>query len=398
MAVRFCDLDNQSNHSAQSNHQVSGSSSHSFSVISEPPDIRNWFSGYEYQSPQLGSENMGNPSANEEAIERDESGMRVEDTEATQEKRNDYCFTAHKGHLDENALDETAGRGAAGVSQSMADEIPEYPVSLSLISEPPDIRNWFSGYVYESPVLDSDDIEVSPSGRVTCRNKTKEVLQEEQDDRKLSFTKSIGIPAITKEIAPYSSVKYNNCVVQVMNEVVCPGKDHKVPEENRERQPLSNHEIPVKKKRSCMKLQDLESTEENVDSNMRHGITIGWISPNCAFRKSCNEISWRESNVRIAAKRNSASTEKDTRSSLCCKDKSLGQKQLKSQNETNAHLVPANDTNDTSMRRKALNELTNFHQHNGVEVAGKWKCPQKSKPKVGPPLKQLRLEQWVRRV
>uniref|UniRef100_J3N783 Uncharacterized protein n=1 Tax=Oryza brachyantha TaxID=4533 RepID=J3N783_ORYBR len=32
-----------------------------------------------------------------------------------------------------------------------------------------------------------------------------------------------------------------------------------------------------------------------------------------------------------------------------------------------------------------------------AELRGKWKCPRKGKPYVGPPLKQLRLEQWVRR-
>ncbi|KAL6651292.1 hypothetical protein ACP70R_010217 [Stipagrostis hirtigluma subsp. patula] len=32
------------------------------------------------------------------------------------------------------------------------------------------------------------------------------------------------------------------------------------------------------------------------------------------------------------------------------------------------------------------------------EFCGKWKCPRKGKPYVGPPMKQLRLEQWLRRV
>lgn len=50
-------------------------------------------------------------------------------------------------------------------------------------------------------------------------------------------------------------------------------------------------------------------------------------------------------------------------------------------------------------RRKVLSETTNTFQHcNRNEVTGKWKCPQKSKPNLGPPLKQLRLEQWLRRI
>lgn len=48
--------------------------------------------------------------------------------------------------------------------------------------------------------------------------------------------------------------------------------------------------------------------------------------------------------------------------------------------------------------RKVLSERTNFEHCAVNEVRGKWQRPQKSKPSVGPPLKQLRLEQWVRRL
>ncbi|GFZ01980.1 hypothetical protein Acr_15g0005890 [Actinidia rufa] len=48
--------------------------------------------------------------------------------------------------------------------------------------------------------------------------------------------------------------------------------------------------------------------------------------------------------------------------------------------------------------RKPFLETTNFRHNESLEITGKWKCPQKSKPNLGPPLKQLRLEQWVHRV
>lgn len=50
------------------------------------------------------------------------------------------------------------------------------------------------------------------------------------------------------------------------------------------------------------------------------------------------------------------------------------------------------------IKRKVLTETTNFQHSDAMAVTGKWRCPQKSKPNLGPPLKQLRLEQWVRRV
>ncbi|KAI3709068.1 hypothetical protein L2E82_38803 [Cichorium intybus] len=42
---------------------------------------------------------------------------------------------------------------------------------------------------------------------------------------------------------------------------------------------------------------------------------------------------------------------------------------------------------ESERRRKTLGDMTNIQP-------GKWKCPRKSKPDTGPPLKQLRLGQW----
>lgn len=49
-------------------------------------------------------------------------------------------------------------------------------------------------------------------------------------------------------------------------------------------------------------------------------------------------------------------------------------------------------------KRRALSEKTNLQASGALEIAGKWRCPQRTKPNLGPPLKQLRLEQWVSRV
>lgn len=52
---------------------------------------------------------------------------------------------------------------------------------------------------------------------------------------------------------------------------------------------------------------------------------------------------------------------------------------------------------ECDMKRKALEEVTNNRKCIEMEVTGKWQCPQKGKPNLGPPLKQLRLERWVHR-
>ncbi|CAM0903100.1 unnamed protein product [Alopecurus aequalis] len=51
--------------------------------------------------------------------------------------------------------------------------------------------------------------------------------------------------------------------------------------------------------------------------------------------------------------------------------------------------------------RSPLSDRTNISEAVAApapQVSGKWKCPSKGKPYVAPPMKQLRLEQWVRRV
>uniref|UniRef100_A0ACD5UT10 Uncharacterized protein n=1 Tax=Avena sativa TaxID=4498 RepID=A0ACD5UT10_AVESA len=50
--------------------------------------------------------------------------------------------------------------------------------------------------------------------------------------------------------------------------------------------------------------------------------------------------------------------------------------------------------------RSPLSDRTNLSEVLAApapEISGKWKCPSKGKPYVAPPMKQLRLEQWLRR-
>lgn len=53
---------------------------------------------------------------------------------------------------------------------------------------------------------------------------------------------------------------------------------------------------------------------------------------------------------------------------------------------------------DAAVKRKVLSEVSNLEHPDVIGVTGKWKCPQKSKPNLGPPMKQLRLERWVHRL
>lgn len=66
--------------------------------------------------------------------------------------------------------------------------------------------------------------------------------------------------------------------------------------------------------------------------------------------------------------------------------------------ESSKATVPIVGGKEAVVRRKALADTTNFHHSPATMITGKWKCPQKRKPNVGPPLKQLGLEQWIRKL
>lgn len=51
----------------------------------------------------------------------------------------------------------------------------------------------------------------------------------------------------------------------------------------------------------------------------------------------------------------------------------------------------------TNIEKKVLHDISNLHSQNILATTGKWSCPRKKKPDLGPPLMQLRLDQWVRR-
>ena len=56
--------------------------------------------------------------------------------------------------------------------------------------------------------------------------------------------------------------------------------------------------------------------------------------------------------------------------------------------------IKGDDAKKVLMKRKTLTDVTNINAEHLPSVTGKWKCPRKSKPDTGPPLKQLRLGQW----
>ncbi|KAI7994935.1 hypothetical protein LOK49_LG11G02295 [Camellia lanceoleosa] len=146
-----------------SNSQVLGTAS-SLSFPSEPPDIRNWFSSYVYESPEFntGDDFEGYPLRRSEFVEEgfycEEKSKEMEENLGVFRKiRNkDELVLGEKiapiGFVRSNNTAECHNQGNKNASQVLGSSD-----SLSISSEPPDITRWFSSYAYESPVLDTSD-------------------------------------------------------------------------------------------------------------------------------------------------------------------------------------------------------------------------------------------------
>ncbi|CAN1772298.1 hypothetical protein LINPERHAP1_LOCUS12150 [Linum perenne] len=175
-----------------------------------------------------------------------------------------------------------------------------YSQSFSILSEPPDINNWFSSLAYESPLLDeeiSNEVVESESQHVD----NSSIKQEPKEDRDMNSSQSIDKEPSTKL----------------------------TPDEH-----------------SASSVSGFVTTRKNKTTKRPNN-----------DENSCP----RSRNVQAKCLKNSAE-----------------------------RLV------SSSRNRKVLSERTNeIEQQQQPEFTGKWKCPQRSKPVIGPPLKQLRLERWI---
>ena len=81
--------------------------------------------------------------------------------------------------------------------------------------EPPDIRNWFSSYAYDSPVLGTNDFGDSLSKEIECENGEFDIketdLEKEETLGEYSKSKNRGVVNIGEKLHSNGFVKSNSC-------------------------------------------------------------------------------------------------------------------------------------------------------------------------------------------
>ncbi|XP_018727858.2 uncharacterized protein LOC104441948 isoform X2 [Eucalyptus grandis] len=404
--------------------------------ISEPPDVGEWFSSYVYESPELSecsrefvsgeSEcKKEGPFTGESKKEHGNSG------EVTRVKDGDAAGALEVPHA--NGL--VCNGGGSFINHDRDNQTPtkiadSMTPSLPL-SEPPDITNWFSSYVYESPELSTfPGSPVEDNGDVKDDLILKNVIGEKEDNQhNLSGKRIAGGTGINERLnsvlGSSSHEDLEHEYQHTLDEIPCP----KITDGRMEFKALLNNDWDCKNKRP----KQLHSEEailfhSNINENSSNG-----------KRKACRELIGRfeEGSGLKAQNREVAHTLLDgdlglspvnqtstRRSTHGGHDKENNRRDNDSTSFVSIRRKEATSASDelTRPRRalhqcshakgnvlsaaiedeakmKPLSEITNFQSSFDVqESAGKWKCPQKRKPILGPPMKQLRLERWINRI
>ncbi|KDP39926.1 hypothetical protein JCGZ_03457 [Jatropha curcas] len=436
-------------------------SRHSLSLPTEPPDIRNWFPSYKYETFVLDTYDAFGGSALEES--ENEGDVFALFEERNREKAGNLSESTRNSGSDNKLEVQSLSR--------MADST----CALSLLSEPPHIGNWYSSYMYESPVLETTVDDYKESATKESESE-KEGFDYEGSKRKRedNFDKSKNSFEDTEVDKPSNEITDSSQSSPILSEVPdikkwffshvyeSPETDGFVDTETECKEDDSvNQQSNKEKERNLLKLGQAKITDEvAIDEKVT---SIGFLKFNSSLRVNKQENQSLSEGIRVSVNGNLS-----TQDNLCCDSSQRFAENLKNKARTEEHILsPAsnvsivqtpvdlirksshgsigkenegkevlengfvttkknrqirNDENylykpkknvsqcarneritssgcgNEAAGRKVLTERTNLENTNAIEVTGKWKCPQKTKPNVGPPLKQLRLERWIHRV
>ncbi|XVF13448.1 hypothetical protein REPUB_Repub08aG0208800 [Reevesia pubescens] len=437
---------------------------HSPSILSEPPDIRNWFSSYVYESPLLDTDD-GFKSYVSREIECEKNQLDIGES-IKDEVVNSGQLQEANNSCKNDASENTRSTKLVKCSDSLVDKKNE---SHPLFSEPPDIGNWFPDYVYESPVLDtSDEFRGTLSmDRESNEDKSavEDIKRKKQENFKTTKTRCRNEVVVGKKICSNEFGKCNSSLRHDEQEENSNSKDlhWSGGKENLYWQgdvcfeKILDPSLEVKQVRSS----SINSNEDVENSGLNGGDSISKHeradsespdisrSPSKIDRKSSKKMIDRRGSIEKSSETKFQTNQVD----LVSHDQSLDFNQvsegyqrktthgnndkenegkdiaengfittkknkLRRTNDESSVRIPgeillqcarnkgSNNTTvgekDGVIKRKVLAETTNVNveqcEAKAVGITGKWRCPQKSKPPRGPPLKQLRLEQWIHRV
>ncbi|XP_022868621.1 uncharacterized protein LOC111388171 [Olea europaea var. sylvestris] len=334
---------------------MESSDTHPFSL--EPLGIKNWFSSYVYESPLSNDASFTVSDFKEREVkgkvyvaEIDNSKMEDKSRDSTEvgnssdllNQRRISAVTVKCNSLvkeeehDQQPISEDSCEAAGTLSLSVLNDLTSGRIPQEI--SPPKRQHDHDKGLMEESRKSKDDGDYS--GKSDCQSSDTKLSSENQDGK--SLQKLI-------ERKDYTEISPKEKHIQVDCESVQP----------------SNLSLTILEQKSMKKLAERRNEKENIEGTE--------LAEN-------GFISTRKSKSREV---NSENIERPHR---------IPPKSLR-----NGVTISSNQNEDSKTTRKVLCETTNFQQYaNAIESRGKWRCPQKSKPELGPPLKQLRLERWIR--
>ncbi|KAL1531190.1 hypothetical protein AAHA92_33898 [Salvia divinorum] len=416
----------------------------SVSFPSEPPDIRNWFSSYMYESPEL--DNLSYFQ------DFDGDGYTCGKEEISGKFGNNHPTASGKQVKSSDGI-ESNGFNDSGCCKSAA-MVSGSSESLSFPSEPPYIGNWFSSYVYESPPLDTaldfaisdceereydkfEMVKKSASQNIKDSMASTDVKKLESCALKNTSDAVVKGPnAVKSTKLDYQSMckedDDDDVILQALPSIPCLYRYDKV-----SKPMLIGQKAGYRNYQSLEKIGSTNSHDNDYDAELhcnfssRNPISfsmeknIGSQDERSVYRPIKGTVHVKDSqgnkyiNKTVSprtidrivpgdcrgSQSDRRSTGKEIKVTELQEDGFISvRKRNRQENVENVarlriKVEPSiNVENDDSIARKVLSEISNFHYGNIVATTGKWSCPKKNKPDLGPPLKQLRLDQWVRRV
>ncbi|XP_009607508.1 probable GPI-anchored adhesin-like protein PGA55 isoform X1 [Nicotiana tomentosiformis] len=416
------------------------------SVLSESLDTKDCFSSFVPETPGLAdSDDFRVPESIDISFKEDTSTKGCKEDSISKEEDNSAENRTNGKYVSLSSGVDVASKGLVQCTNYVADNKRDVDSSndMSLASEPPDIGNWFSSYVYESPKVDTIqefilpdhekefDDKVYMNGDNGCgepqnlRNSlgsgfihddkyehlpvsknqdadgtnntrvTKEMSRERISQQTLYHKKTqnskCGSPRYIDMVIKDSktagehletiSPQEANCKVScIINHSSCEGEK------------LYKHPIHrTDSEENSPKSEDCVEPAYNVQPK---NSPVARVLSQKLSKREAGEITDKENNINGLGENGFRSTRKNRNSQL--HNGSPLPRPSAVQSPSLSGITVASNCHKHVLTRKVLTETTNLHP-SALETTGKWRCPQRTKPDLGPPLKQLRLEQWVRR-
>ncbi|KAH9721068.1 ATP-dependent caseinolytic protease/crotonase family protein [Citrus sinensis] len=402
------------------------------SQVSEPAGIGNWFSSYAYESFVLDTNDDVQDSVSE-GSECEKGGSLVGERHNGQENMaaTREIDVKSDSSLGDDEPDEKSSIKHSCKSQLqrakflisntlMLIQILDSPDPSTVFTEPPDVKNWFSSYAYESPVLGtSDQFEDS----LHLEMEPEKFVVEDSDletEEKLTIIRKVrsGDEKVDEEKEHYNFTRHNSSIEvrEQKQRIDRIGGKRSSSSQNKIHSDKTFKDILEEACSVSWNLNGISSSKKDkpqtnsfhtTDFKEKFMEEVSPLSPtsNSKLAQDCGASPRKQTHRRndkenyqkgiaengFVATRKNGSTRTANADSL-----KMSQGILLECSRNNRSVSPAGEK--VVDRRKALIETTNYQNSDALEVTGKWRCPQKGKPSLGPPLKQLRLERWIHRV